>query len=523
MKLISAARMRDIENRAIRERGISGQELMDRAGRGVAEVVRHLADAAGTVNPSALLFAGRGNNGGDAFAAARHLRDMGFDVMVWLAGTESQIHGDALKHLSLMKAEGIELEEYPTREDWDQNLAYPYVADFLVDGLLGTGSSGPARGPIAGAIQYINAIGNDAFVVSIDLPSGINADTGVAEGDAVNADVTATLGLPKIGLLAPAAQEFVGCIEVIDIGLPPDLVEALPSESELELIYSTELKKLLPRRLRSSHKGTYGHVLLVGGARGYAGAIALAARAALRSGAGLVSVLAPAAVAPVVAGAVLEAMVHPGPETPEGSLAASAWDVWRPRMSEFDAVLLGPGLTCHPETAALVRRVLAEIEKPLVLDADALNVLEGETRRLAETKAPLVITPHPGEMARLLGTDAATVQADRAAAARRAADLTRATVVLKGAGTLVAASDRPLHINMTGNPGMATGGAGDVLAGLLTGLLGQGLTPFDAACTAVFVHGRAGDMGAWRGSQAGLIAGDIINEIPYAFRELTWR
>ncbi|MCX8005829.1 MAG: NAD(P)H-hydrate dehydratase [Burkholderiaceae bacterium] len=280
---------------------------------------------------------------------------------------------------------------------------------------------------------------------------------------------------------------------------------------------------MLPRRLRSSHKGTYGHVLLVGGARGYAGAIALAARAALRSGAGLVSVLTPASVAPVVAGAVLEAMVHAGPETTEGTLAASAWDTVRPRMSEFDAVLLGPGLTRHPETAALVRRVLAEIETPLALDADALNVLAGEPQRLAEARAPIVITPHAGEMARLLGTDAATVQADRAAVARRAAELTRATVVLKGAGTLVAAPDRPLHINMTGNPGMATGGAGDVLAGLLTGLLGQGLTPFDAACTAVFVHGRAGDMGAWRGSQAGLIASDIINEIPYAFRELTWR
>ncbi len=523
MKLISSARMRDIENRTIRERGIAGHELMDRAGRGVAEVVRHLADAAGTVNPSALLFAGRGNNGGDAFAAARHLRDMGFDVVVWLAGAESQVHGDALKHLSLMKSEGIELEEYPTREDWDENLAFPYVADFLVDGLLGTGATGPARGPVARAIQYINAIGNDAFVVSIDLPSGINADTGIAEGDAVNADVTATLGLPKIGLVSPAAQEFVGGIEVIDIGLPSDLVEALPSESELELIYSTELKKLLPRRLRSSHKGTYGHVLLVGGARGYAGAISLAARAALRSGAGLVSALTPDGVAPVVAGAALEAMVHAAPETSEGSISAAAWDAIRPRISEFDAVLLGPGLTRHADTAALVRRVLSEIETPLVLDADALNVLEGEPVLLARSRAPVVITPHPGELGRLLKTDAAAIQSDRAAAARRAADLTRATVVLKGAGTLVAAHDRPLRINMTGNPGMATGGAGDVLAGLLTGLLGQGLTPFDAACAAVFVHGRAGDMGAWRGSQTGLTAGDIVNEIPFAFRELTWR
>ncbi len=523
MKLISAARMRDLERRVIQERGIDGHELMDRAGRGVAEVVRHLADSAGTVNPSALLFAGRGNNGGDAFAAARHLQEMGFDVIVWIAGSESQIHGDALKHLSLAKSEGIEVEEYPTREDWEENLAYPYIADFLVDGLLGTGSSGPARGPVAGAIRYINAIGNDAFVVSIDLPSGIHADTGVAEGEAVNADVTATLGLPKIGLVAPAALEFVGGIEVIDIGLPPDLVEALPSESELELIYSTELKKLLPRRLRSSHKGTYGHALLIGGARGYAGAVALSARAALRSGVGRVTVLTPHSIVSIVAGAALEAMVFGVPETPQGSIATSAWDAWAPRVGEFDAILAGPGLTCHPDTVRLIHRLLDDAEVPLVLDADALNVLAGEPERLAESRSSLVITPHPGEMARLLGTDAAAVQSDRLGVARRAAELTRATVVLKGAGTLVTARDRPICINMTGNPGMACGGAGDVLAGLLAGLLAQGLAPFDAACAAVFVHGRAGDMAAWRGSQTGLTAGDIIGEIPYAFRELTWR
>jgi NAD(P)H-hydrate epimerase len=523
MKLISAARMRDLERRVIQERGISGQELMDRAGRGVAEVVRHLADSSGTVNPSALLFAGRGNNGGDAFATARHLQEMGFDTIVWIAGTESEIHGDALKHLSLAKSEGIEIEEYPTREDWENNLAYPYIADFLVDGLLGTGSTGPARGPVVGAIRYINAIGNDAFVVSIDLPSGIHADTGIAEGDAVNADVTATLGLPKIGLVAPAALEFVGGIEVIDIGLPSDLVEALPPESELELIYSTELKKLLPRRLRSSHKGTYGHALLVGGARGYAGAIALAARAALRSGVGRVTVLTPEGIVPVVAGAALEAMVFGVAETTIGSIAADAWEPWASRMGEFDALLTGPGLTRHPDTMRWIRRLLAEVEIPLVLDADALNVLSGESELLAEARSSIVITPHPGEMARLLETDTTTVQADRLAAARRATEATRATVVLKGAGTLVAALDRPVRINMTGNPGMASGGAGDVLAGLLTGLLAQGLTPFDAACAAVFVHGRAGDMAAWRGSQTGLTAGDIIGEIPYAFRELTWR
>ncbi len=523
MRLVTTAQMRELDRRAIEEAGIPGQELMERAGRGVADLVRYLADVAGMNGMTAILFAGRGNNGGDAFAAARHLKDMGFEVLVWLAGTEAQVQGDALKHLSLLKAEGVEVEEYPTRADWEERLAYPLGADIFVDGLLGTGSRGPARGPVASAIQYINAMANEAFVVAIDIPSGIDADTGVAAGDAVNADLTVTLGAPKLGLIQPAALEFVGGVEVVDIGIPPMMAAALPPATDIELIYAHELKRLLPRRARSSHKGTYGHALLIGGARGYAGAVALAARAAMRSGIGLTTALVPAGIQAVVAGASLETMVAAGPETETGSLRADALDPWLPRLDEFDAVLVGPGLTTHPESAALVRRLLAACRSTIALDADALNVLAADPSLLARTPASVVLTPHPAEMARLLGWDLHTVQADRNAAAREAARRTNATVILKGAGTLVAAVERPLFINLTGNPGMATGGSGDVLAGLLTGLLAQGIGPFDAARAAVFLHGRAGDMAAWRASQAGLVAGDIVTEIPFAFRELTLR
>jgi NAD(P)H-hydrate epimerase len=523
MKLVTSAQMREIDRRAIAEFGIAGADLMDRAGRGVADAVRHLADIAGSVDSSVLIFAGRGNNGGDGFAAARHLKEMGFDVLVWLAGTESQVQGDALKHLEQMKGEGIDLEEYPSREDWDEVFRRWEGAEFLVDALLGTGSTGPARGPVARAIQYINAIANDGFVVSVDIPSGINADTGVAEGDAVNADVTVTMGLPKAGLVAPAALEFVGGIEVADIGLPPELVEASPAVADRELIYSFELRRLLPRRVRASHKGTYGNVLLIGGARGYAGAIALAARAASRSGTGLVTVLVPESLVPVVAGASLETMVRGAAETATGSLAAAAMDEWQGRLGAFDAIMAGPGLTTHPDSRAIVLALLEHGRCPIVLDADALNVLAPDASILSKAKCPVVITPHPGEMSRLLGLSAAEIQDDRCAAARRAADLTHATVVLKGAGTVVAARERPAFINMTGNPGMAKGGSGDALAGLMAGLLSQGLAPFDAAKAAVFLHGRAGDMAAWRSSQTGIVAGDLINEIPFAFREIAWR
>lgn len=523
MKIVTSAQMRQLDRRTIEEAGVPGHELMDRAGRGVADVARYFADLAGMNTPSAILIAGRGNNGGDAFAAARHLKDLGFDVMVWIAGAESQITGDALKHLGNVHADGITVEEFPSREDWDENTAHPAGADFLIDGLLGTGSHGAPRGPVAWAIQYLNSAANDAFVVSIDIPSGINADTGIAEGDAVNADVTVTMGLPKTGLVAGAAQEFVGTVEVTDIGIPPAYVEAIKPATDVEMIYSTELRRLLPRRARGSHKGTYGNLLVIGGARGYAGAAALACRAAARSGVGLTTALVPASILPVVASASLETMVHAGAETKTGSLAAAAIDSWLPRLATFDALLVGPGLTTHPDSQALVRTLIEHCPVPMVLDADALNVLADNPKLIRKARSTVIVTPHPGELGRLLGRDAASIQADRIGAARAAASLTGAFVILKGAGTVVTTREGSAFINMTGNPGMARGGSGDILAGLLSGLLAQGIAPLDAARAAVFLHGRSGDMAAWRASQSGMVAGDIISEIPYAFRELVLR
>lgn len=507
----------------IEEGGATAYGLMDRAGRGVADAARYLADLAGLSNPAALLIAGRGNNGGDAFAAARHLRDLGFETTVWIAGSESQIGGDALKHLVNLRAEGVTVEEFSSREDWMDNMGQPPGVDFLIDGLLGIGSHGAPRSVVAAAIDYINAAANDAYVLSIDIPSGLHSDTGVAEGAAVNADVTVTMGLPKIGLIAPAALEFVGTVEVADLGVPPDMIEAIPPAIDLEMIYSVELRRMIPRRARGSHKGTYGHLLLIGGACGYAGAIALACRAAARSGVGLTSALVPASIFSVVAGASLETMVHAGAETEIGSLSAAALTPWLSRLDMFDAVVAGPGLTQHPDSAAMIRELVRRCPVPLVLDADALNVLAGETQLLRTARGSVVITPHPGELARMLGRSVASVQADRIASARTLAAESGAIVVLKGAGTVVAAADGPAHINMTGNPGMARGGSGDVLAGLLAGLLAQGIAPLDAARAAVFLHGRAGDMAAWRGSQTGMVAGDVVSEIPFAFRELVLR
>lgn len=522
MKLVTTSTMREIERRTIEEFGVKGEHLMDRAGYCVAAAVRRLAEISGFASAYVHLIAGRGNNGGDAFVAARYLKEMGLGVEVWLACSANQITGDAALHFSKLKPAKIRVEEFPTQEDWKEVAQNPFVAEIIVDGVLGTGLRGPARGPAAGAIRYIRSQANESLVVSIDIPSGLNADTGTTEGDAVMADLTITMGLPKVGLLEPQAIDFVGAVEVADIGLPREVVDEAESDPR-EMIFTTDLKALFPRRKRNSHKGNYGHVLIVAGARGYAGAAALAARAATRSGVGLVSVIVPESQREVVAGAVLEAMVYAAPENAAGSLTPAAFPLIREFQPRVQAILFGPGVARHPELRAVVLDLLKQSPVPLVLDADALHALGPELELLAGAKSPVVITPHPGEMAALLGCAIAEVQADRLATAQRAAAKSRAVVVLKGAGTVVAQTGQPTQINVTGNPGMATGGAGDVLAGLLAGLLAQGLKPYDAARAAVYVHGRAGDLAAWRHCQMAVNAGDVVDELPFAFRDLTLR
>ena len=522
MKLITSEQMRELDRKTIAEFGVPGEMLMERAGSGVAKIVQYLARRSGYVNPSVQLFAGYGNNGGDAFVAARCLKEQGFDVEVWIAGGVDAIGGDALKHFSRMKSAGVALRELPREEDWDAALASGCGGgDILVDGVLGTGISGPPRGPAAGAIRYINALSDRSPVIAIDIPSGLNADTGEAMGDTIIADITATMGLPKRGLIESCAVAFVGNVEVVDIGIPDELVGRM--ESDKELITPKDLRSLIRRRARNAHKGTFGNVLLIGGAAGYAGAIAMAARAAARSGVGLVTALVPACIASIVAGIVPEAMVHAAAETETGSMSADFLGKWNRSVDDFDAVLVGPGMTTHKHTQLFVKRLLHECRKPLVMDADALNVCKGQTSMIKQSSCPVVITPHPGEMARLLECSIADVQADRFKAALNTTENLCVTTVLKGTGTIVAEKGRPLNINMTGNPGMATGGMGDVFGGLLAGLLAQGLDPFDAARVGVYLHGRAGDNVAWRTSQAGMIASDVIEELPNVFGELMAR
>lgn len=522
MKIVTASTMRELDRRTIEEFGVKGAALMDRAGFGVAHAVRRLAETSGFHNAFVHLIAGRGNNGGDAYVAARYLKDMGFGVEVWLAGTVAQVSGDAALYLSKLKPAKIRVEQLPTMEDWQAAIRQPLAAEIIVDGVLGTGIAGPARGPAAGAIQYIRAQANESLVISIDIPSGLNADTGVPEGDTVTADITVTMGLPKLGLVVPSAIDYVGAIEVADIGLPAEAVADADGDDR-EMIYLSDLQPLFPRRPRDTHKGDYGHLLVIGGGGPFTGAMTLTARAAARSGVGLVTAVVPQSLRAIVATASPETMVAGAPESPDGSFAEGALETIRSFFAPGRAVVIGPGLTRSPASRRLVETVVQEAPGPLVVDADALTVMAGEPEFFRRAKQPVVLTPHPGEMAALLGATAEAVQADRLAAARTLASHSGAVAVLKGAGTIVAKPDQPVRINATGNPGMAKGGAGDVLSGVLGGLLGQGFDPLAAACAAVYVHGRAGDLAAWRRCQVALTAGDLIEELPYAFRDLSLR
>ncbi len=391
MKLVTSAQMRELDRRTIEEFGTPGEVLMERAGQGVAAAVVRLAELTGR-SGYVRCVAGKGNNGGDAFVVARCLHEMGLAVQLILAAERDELKGDALTHFESMLEVGIQ----PVSPAHAGGLP-PDSADadreWVVEGILGTGITGAPHGTADEAIALVNQLGIHRPVIAIDVPSGLNSDTGAAVGAVVQADLTVTMGLPKTGLIAPQAAQAVGNIEVVDIGIPSDYIAALPGN--IELTTPADLRHLFPRRPRASHKGTYGHVLLIGGSREFSGAIAMAAMSAVRSGVGRVTVLTPAEIAATVATLVPEAMVHGAVDRVDGSLAAEALTNWPHELDEFDAILIGPGLTRSLDAQRLCHTVVETATVPLVLDADAQPDAEN-AERLATASAPLVLTPHPG-------------------------------------------------------------------------------------------------------------------------------
>lgn len=510
--VVTTAQAREVDRRTI-ELGTPGLELMERAGRGIA------AEILGPLRPCALrgvvVVSGRGNNGGDGFVVARLLAAAGLPVEAWLVGARDRVSGDARTNLERWLAAGGRLEDLGDADDPVDLAARLRRAGVVVDAIFGTGLNAPVVGPASRVVAAIAlartpgpslaGAGSSPVVLSVDLPSGLDGDTGEPWGAAVPADVTVALGGPKLGLVLPAARPFVGRRVDVDIGLAPASLAAI---APLARAATREMAaSMLPARPVSGHKGSHGHVVVVAGSEGKGGAAALAGRGAIRGGAGLVTVATPRAVRDLVAGLLPEAMTESWPAGDAG---------WQAILSGRDAIVCGPGLGRDAEAGALARRLAREAALPVVLDADALNAIADEPAILRSAPAPRVLTPHPGEMARLAGLPVAEVQADRLAVARATAVRTGAVVVLKGAGTIVAAPDGRACANTTGGSILGTGGTGDVLAGLLGALLAQGLDGFSAGLLAAYLHGLAGDRIAARRGDAGLLASELADEIPRA-------
>jgi NAD(P)H-hydrate epimerase len=435
---------------------------------------------------------------------------------VALLAVPATLTGDAAVNLRRFQRAGGRCHPI-TRNDDVRSVLGPLIepSDLLVDAIFGTGLNAPVEGIPASAITLMNASARP--IVSVDLPSGLDADTGKVWGTAVSATLTVTLARPKRGLYLGEGPNHAGTIRVGDIGIAPDLIAA--AKIPLILLDCGGIRTILPTRTRAAHKGTFGHVGIIAGSVGKTGAAAMAAMAALRTGAGLVTVALPRSLSDVLEAKLLEAMTFPVPETENRGLSKKALDPLLSFAADRTAIALGPGIGTEPETQTLVRDLLGYMTRPLVLDADGLNAVAGHLEILGRAHAPFILTPHPGEMARLMDCSTANVQQDRLGTASRLAQEQKVYVVLKGAGTIVAGPDGRLAVNPTGNPGMATAGTGDVLSGMIAGLLAQGLSPWEAACAGVYLHGLAGDLAASEHGEAGLIAGDVIRAIPRAIHQ----
>jgi len=508
--VFTATEMRALDARAIETLGISGPRLMENAGRGAAALIaREWAPIRGK---RVLVLCGKGNNGGDGFVVARHLKAKGAKVRVLLLGSRAEVKGDAARALAQWRGR---VEEVRTEAEAAAVSTALDGTDLAVDALLGTGLAGPARGLVAHVIGRLNesAARARSVVVALDLPSGLGSDGGALPGPAVRAALTATFaGYKRCLLLYPAAEQ-AGRVEVVPIGIPE--AEILRGITTF-LLDESSVSGFFPKRRPDTHKGTYGHLLVVAGSIGKSGAAALAGRGALRSGVGLCTVATAVSQQPIVAGFSMELMTEALPETAAQSISFRAKDRVLDLASQRDAVALGPGLSLDPESQALARALVAEIDRPMVVDADALSALAGHLDLLDDAPGPRLLTPHPGEMARMLGTSVAEVQADRIETVREFCGRHRVFLVLKGARSVLGGPDGRVFISHTGNPGMATGGSGDVLTGMIGAFLARRFDPLAALQAGCVLHGLAGDLAAANRGEEGLIASDIVEAIPGA-------
>jgi len=522
MRILTPEAMTRVDRAAVEELGLPSMVLMENAALGLAEAVARSFPSAETV----AIFCGPGNNGGDGLALARHLAVRGYRVACFLALGGKEPRGDAAAQLAVcrrMAPELLRLAELAADEPPADALRAARDADLVVDALFGTGLGRPLEGWFAELVEGLDEL--PVPKLAVDLPSGLSGGRSDLFGPHLRAHVTVTFAAPKPAQVFPPAADAVGELVVADLGIPRSFVErdceGEEGEGSLHLLTADEAAALLPPpRPAATHKGDFGHLLVVAGATGKAGAAILTARAAVRAGAGLVTAAVPAPIVQTVDGGSVESMSLALPAGAGGRLAAGAADAILEAAGGKDALALGPGLGAGEPEAGEIRRAVLACELPLVLDADGVNAFAGRAEDLRGRQAATVLTPHSGELGRLLGIPTAEIAADRVGAARRAARETGGVVVLKGYQTLIAAPDGAVWVNTTGHPAMATGGTGDVLTGVAGAFLAQGYEPLEAALLAVHLHGLAGNLAAAERGDIAVAAGDLVDFLPAAFRAL---
>lgn len=501
--------MKSIDKRAITQYGIPGLVLMENAGRGVVKVIESCFDLSGS--PKVMIVCGTGNNGGDGMVVSRHLQAAGGLPVCFLLGKKEKVRGDAKTNLDILEKTGfrvIEMENSITRE-FTECLEQ---SSLVVDAIFGTGFEGKLGGLEARVVEKMNS--SALPIVAIDCPSGVNSDDGRVEGLCVNARVTVTMCLPKSGLLLYPGRKSVGELWVADIGVPDSIIGEAGLLSQV--MESHEI--LLPYREPAGYKTTFGYVAVISGSAGMTGAGAMVSYACLRCGAGMVTLCLPESLNAALEAKLTEVMTCPLPETEAKTLSLDATKDIEPVLEKADVVAIGPGLSTHPETENLIISLIQKVDLPMVIDADALNAMSGKTDVLKKRKASTIITPHPGEMARLMGLSASEIMGNKPEVASHFANESGVVTVLKGAATIVASPDGRMFINPKGNSGLATAGSGDVLTGMIAGMLSQGLDSVEAAKTGVYLHGLAGDIMADRYTEYGVVATDLLEAIPSAIK-----
>jgi len=508
LRVVTASEMREIDRKAIEECGIPSLDLMERAGAGAAHVIA--AVGIRKADPVVIL-CGKGNNGGDGFVAGRYLNEWGAKVTCWLIGERDELTSDALRNLVIAEDAGVGVRPFRLGNSEDELQQQLSKAPWAVDALLGTGSRGRLRDPIRSLTRLLNRAPSRVF--ALDIPTGMNADSGEVDPDCVRSDMTITFGFPKRGLYTLPGRDYVGDITVVDLGYPEESLDVSTG-----ILLWQDMRDRLVWRDPRGHKGTFGRVVVYAGSRGMAGAACLAAESALRSGAGSVQLIVPEGIADVCATKLTEVMVHGVPGSAAGTFTPDSVEPACRFLEKAQSVLLGPGISDAPEAFAFARTILGKLRLPAVVDADGLNAMAGQDD--VRPRPGTILTPHPGELGRLLGRSSGAIAEDPVASAREAAARFRCEVILKGAPSVVSSPDGTADLCSLGNDGMATAGSGDVLAGLLAGLLAQEYEPARAARVGTMVHARAGDICRNEIGHHGMVSGDLLRCIPWAWREL---